>query len=128
MSNWKQTVRKSATPIFVAVIVVIITYQEIRSLAQGASLGNGITDIVVGAMIIGLYTALEGIRRASDASRFDDRVERLATLALLTTIIAASAVLIYTVPNSPEAVGMLVVCVVGALVVIFRSPGQQQTV
>ncbi|QLG48739.1 hypothetical protein [Natrinema halophilum] len=125
MSPSTNNIRKAAVPIVVMVIATIMMYPGIQTLLRGAPLENGITQIVVGLLTLILYLGFKLIERISVTSGFGTKDERSAILALLASIIGINAVLIYAVPDSPEAVGMLIVCVIGALVVLFDLDGRR---
>jgi|AntDeeMetagen134_2_1112570.scaffolds.fasta_scaffold01557_4 hypothetical protein len=122
----RSIIRKIQFPVFVVVGVGSLIYPEIRTLVRGGPLGSGITDIVVGVLTILLYVGLEVIARASPSESVT-WAETWATVALLTVVIGINAVLIYAIPDSLEAVGMLVVCTVGALLFLVDPNGARSS-
>lgn len=127
MSLPTATLREAAVPIVVISIAGVVMYPEVQTLIRGDPLGSGITDIVVGVLTLLLYAGLELINWTSDTSGTVTRTERLSVLVLLTAVIGVNAVLIYAVPGSLEAIGMIVVCIVGALVVLFEPDGKRSS-
>lgn len=125
MTSLRATIRTVVVPVAVLAAAAIIMYPEIRTLLRGDPPGSGIADIIVGLLTILLYLGLELISRLSTISRFEARSERWAVLALLTMITGINVVLIYTVGESPAAVGMVVVCIVFALFMLV-SPNTDQ--
>lgn len=119
-------IRKVELPVFVVVGAGLIMYPEIQTLVRGAPLGSGITDIAVGVLTILVYVGLKVIAWASPSESVT-WTETWATVALLTAAIGINAVLIYTVPDSLEAVGMLIVCAVGALIFLVDPNGARSS-
>ncbi len=119
------TIRKVAVPIIVTAIATVMAYPGILTLARGAPLEDGITQIVVGLLTLLLYIGFKLIDRILVVFELGARAESWAILALLAAVIGINAVLIYTVPDSVEAVGLLVVCIIGALIVLIDPNGKR---
>lgn len=120
-------IRKVAVPVVVIVAAGILMYSEILTLLRGEPLGSGISDIVVGVLALLLYLGFALVERTSITGGIGEAGEKWSIVALLTAAIGINAVLIYTVPDSPEAVGMLVVCAVGVLIILFGAPNRRSS-
>jgi len=122
MNRPATAVREIGLPVFVFVTSGVILYPELLTLVRGDPLGAGISDIVVGILSLSLYACFESLDRISKADGLDVQTERWASIVLLTAAAAINVVVISAVPDSPEALGMLLVCVAGIVVMLVNAP------
>ncbi|WP_220132767.1 hypothetical protein [Halorhabdus salina] len=85
------------------------------------------SEIIVALLIVLLYGGLELIDRLSLASRYGSNADRAAIVTLLTAISGTCAVVIYTVPDSPAAIGLLAACGIGAILIVLFGGNKKQS-
>ena len=120
-------VRKIIGYVVVTSLFVSLVYPAVLGPIRGEPLDNWMSEIIVALLIVLLYGGSEFIDRLSIASRYGSNAHRAAIVALLTGISGICAVLIYAVPDSPAAIGLLAACGIGAILIVLFGGNEKQS-
>ncbi|QDX41056.1 hypothetical protein [Salarchaeum sp. JOR-1] len=100
------------------VAILVYIYPELAQVIEGESIGDGISIVAFGALALALIFGIQTISWARERGRLNDVQSNFALLSLTTIVIVGNLVVLYYVPDTPEAIGVLVVTVLTALLVL----------
>lgn len=110
--------RSAILTILSTVAIFVYIYPELAKATEGESIGDGISILAFGALALTLIFGIQLLSWAGESGRLNDVQGNFALLSLTAVVIVGSLVVLYYVPDTPEAIGVLVVTVPAALLVL----------
>lgn len=101
--------------------VLIYIHPELRQLIRDEPIGNGISELIVGALALSLVFGIRVIDWAGKKKHLSHVQDDVALLALVSVVIGGNLLVLYYIPDSPEAIGVLLVIIPGALIVLHDT-------
>lgn len=98
--------------------IAIWVYPELQRLSQGQPIGSGISTVLVGGLVLVLIVGLDGISWASKSLEISRSHDILAILLIVMFVFFGNLLVLYLYPDTPEAIGVLVVTGLGAIVLL----------
>ena len=110
--------RSTILTILSTVAILVYIYPELALAIKGESTGDGISVLAFGALALTLIFGIQLLRWAEESGRLNDVQGNFALLSLTVVVIVGSLLVLYSVPDTPEAIGVLVVTVPAAFLVL----------
>jgi len=98
--------------------VAVFVYPEVSQLVRGEPIGDGVSDISSGGLLILLISGLYVLDWAGRSVPLSETQDRFAALGLFGGVIGGCVLTLAYFPDSPAAIGVLIPTVLGALLVI----------
>jgi hypothetical protein len=117
-TNWFAFLGSNAYLILSCLGIAVVVYPEVSQLVRGEPIGDGISNLLVGGLVILLFLGLEGLDWVGRSVQLSETQDRLAILAFLGGIIGGCGLILAYFPDTPAAIGVLVPTVLGAFLVI----------
>lgn len=115
----RSTLLGSTTLTVLSVLGVgVFVYPTVSRLVGGESIGDGVSDLLVGGLAVTLILGLRGIDWAGDTGHLSDTQDRFAFLGLAGVVIGGCTVVLVYFPDTPAAIGLLLPTVPAALLVV----------
>ncbi|MFC5971214.1 hypothetical protein ACFPYI_07705 [Halomarina salina] len=98
--------------------VLVVMRRALERFVGGEPLGDELSMLVVGTLVL---VSIAGFRVADwtkGNGHLTDRQDRVALLSLLGVVIGGCVAVLYYLPHAPEAIGVLIVAVPGALILL----------
>lgn len=98
-----------------------VLHPEVPQLLAGEPLGNDVGDVIVGGSILALVAGLEVIGRLERTGRIDRRAMFWAFGLLVGAIALVDGWVFFAVPDSPGAMGVVLVCLAGIATLLYAA-------
>lgn len=98
--------------------VFALTYPELSQLLGNEPIGDGISELIVGALALVLIFGLVILDWVENRQILNHVQGNFAMLAVISVAIGGSLLVLYYIPNSPEAIGILLVAIPAAALVL----------
>lgn len=98
--------------------VLALTYPELSQLIREEPIGDGISELIVGVLALFLIFGLAVLDWVENRQLLNHVQENIAMLTVVSVAIGGSLLVLYYMPHSPEAIGILLVAVPAALLVL----------
>lgn len=98
--------------------VAVFVYPELSQLVRGEPIGDGVSDLLVGGLVILLIVGLNVLDWAGSSVHLSETQDRFAALALFGGIIGGCLLILAYFPDTPAAIGVLIPAVPATLLVI----------
>lgn len=98
--------------------VFALTFPELTQLIREEPIGDGISELIVGALALILISGLQVLDWVENRRLLTHRQGNFAVLPMISIAIGGSLLVLYYIPDSPEAIGILLVAVPAALLIL----------
>lgn len=98
--------------------IAIWVYPELRRFSHGQPIGSGISTVLVGTLVLVQIVGLNGISWASKSLEISRPHVTIAMLTLIISVFLGNLLIFYLIPDAPEALGVLVVNGLGAILIL----------
>ena len=104
--------------------VFALTYPELLQLIDNEPIGDGVSELIVGAIALVLIYGLEILGWAENRQILDHVQGNFAMLTVIGVAIGGCLLVLYYIPDSPEAIGVLLVAIPAAALVLRDTVSQ----
>ena len=117
-TDWFALLGSNALTILSCLGIAVVVYPEVSQLVRGEPIGDGISNLLVGGLVVLLFLGLKGLDWVGRSVQLSETQDRLAILAFFGGLIGGCVLILAYFPDTPAAIGLLVPTVLGALLVI----------
>lgn len=110
--------RGAILPILSTVVLLVYIYPEVAKVIAGESIGNDISILAFGALVLTLIFGVELLSWAEESGRLNQDQGKFVLSSLIGIVIIGSLILLYYIPDTPEAIGLLIVTALAALLIL----------
>jgi len=104
--------------------VFALTYPELLQLIDNEPIGDGVSELIVGAIALVLIYGLVILGWAENRQILDHVQGNFAMLTVIGVAIGGCLLVLYYIPDSPEAIGVLLVAIPAAALVLRDTVSQ----